>query len=130
VAESAIRRRRLFTRLTQQSDALLLLDIENIYANAINHGGDALNTLMRMPFEKVAYAHMAGGVTRGGLYHDTHAAAIPNAVMELLRAVCARHALPGVMIERDGDFASGEQMTDEFHAIADAMKQGSGGDER
>ena len=113
------------SRLVAATPALLLLDIENIYANALNHGADAASLLLRMPLEKVAYAHMAGGMKRGGpesLYDDTHAAPIPPAVIELLRTVSARHKLPGVMIERDGNFPPDDELHAEMLAVAAAMK--------
>ena len=58
----------------ERADALLLLDVANVYANARNHGWDPLAYLDRLPLERLAYVHVAGGVERGGLYHDSHAA--------------------------------------------------------
>ena len=47
-----------------RADVQLLLDIENVYANARNHGYDAINFLERIPLDRIAYVHVAGGVER------------------------------------------------------------------
>ena len=57
-----------------------------------------------LPLERIAYVHVAGGVERDGLYHDTHAHPTPPAVLELVAELCSRHDPPGVMLERDDDY--------------------------
>src|SRR5262245_19737516 len=88
--------------ILERTDALLLLDIENVYANARNHGGDSLALLDRLPLERLAYVHVAGGHDRDGLYHDTHTDPVPAGVLTLLEELAARCPIPGVMLERDG----------------------------
>jgi uncharacterized protein (UPF0276 family) len=91
------------TELLDRTGAWLLLDLANLYANARNHGGDPLALLDALPLERVAYVHVAGGVERDGLYHDTHAHPTPPAVLDLVAELCARtavmdsasHAAPG-----------------------------------
>src|SRR5262249_37416215 len=53
----------------ERADVLLLLDVENVYANARNHGFDPLAFLERLPLKRLAYVHVAGGVLKHGLYH-------------------------------------------------------------
>src|SRR5262249_8350808 len=67
----------------ERADVGLLLDVENVYANARNHGYDPLTFFDRLPLERIAYVHIAGGVERAGLYHDTHGHAVPPAVLGL-----------------------------------------------
>jgi uncharacterized protein (UPF0276 family) len=67
---------------------------------------------------------MAGGVERDGLYHDTHAHAVPAAVLDLLEGVCARAVVPGVMLERDDRFPSDAELNAELDAIAAAAARG------
>ncbi|HEX4246418.1 MAG TPA: DUF692 domain-containing protein, partial [Pseudonocardia sp.] len=55
------------TELLEQTDAYLLLDVANCYANARNRGTDPADLLDRLPLERVAYAHVAGGDERGGI---------------------------------------------------------------
>jgi uncharacterized protein len=82
------------TELLDRTGALLLLDLANLHANARNHGGDPLAFLDALPLERIAYVHVAGGVERDGLYHDTHAHPTPPAVLELVAELCARRDPP------------------------------------
>jgi uncharacterized protein (UPF0276 family) len=111
--------------LLERADVLLLLDMENVYANARNHGYDPRTFLDRLPLGRIAYVHIAGGVERDGLYHDTHAHPVPVAVLDLLEAVCARAAVPGVMLERDDRFPSDAVLNAELDAIAAAVARGA-----
>jgi uncharacterized protein (UPF0276 family) len=106
----------------ERADVLLLLDIENVYANARNHGFDPVAFLDRLPLDRLAYVHIAGGVERNGLYHDTHASAVPGAVLDLLEQLVTRTAVPGVMLERDDDFPSEAELNAELDAIDAAFR--------
>jgi uncharacterized protein (UPF0276 family) len=106
----------------ERADVLLLLDIENVYANARNHGFDSAAFLDRLPLERLAYVHIAGGVERNGLYHDTHDAAVPGAVLHLLEQLCARTTVPGVMLERDDRFPSEAELNAELDGIDAAFR--------
>jgi len=110
------------TEILEHTDALLLLDIENVYANARNHRYDAAAFLERLPLERLAYVHVAGGSDRDGLYHDTHAHAVPAPVLELLRGLCRRTVVPGVMLERDDRFPSDEMLNAELDAVVAAWR--------
>jgi uncharacterized protein len=112
------------TEILQRTEALLLLDIGNVYANAKNLGGDPVAFLERLPLERIAYVHVAGGVDAGGLYHDTHGESIPVGVLDLLEELCARVSVPGVMLERDDRFPTEAELTTELDAIVAAMHRG------
>jgi uncharacterized protein len=109
----------------RRTNALLLLDVENLYANARNHGGDPLAVLDRLPLDRLAYVHVAGGCMRNGLYHDTHAVAVPQPVLDLLEELCRRVRVPGVLLERDDDFPTNAELQAELDAIAQSMRQGA-----
>lgn len=107
------------TELLDRTGALLLLDVANVHANARNRGRDARADLARMPLDRVAYVHVAGGAVRDGLYHDTHTDPVPAAVLELLEELVDR--MPGpppVLLERDGDYPTAAELTAELTAIA------------
>ncbi|MGX6607821.1 DUF692 domain-containing protein [Micromonosporaceae bacterium Da 78-11] len=108
------------TEILTRTDALLLLDVANVYANARNRGTDPLELLDRLPLERVAYVHVAGGAEHQGLYHDTHTDAVPPAVLDLVTALCERHRPPALMLERDGDYPPAAELTAELDAIAAA----------
>ena len=57
-------------------------------------GGDPVRFLERIPLHRLAYVHVAGGVERDGVYHDTHTAAVPAGVLELLEELCAASSRP------------------------------------
>ncbi|MBS2020322.1 MAG: DUF692 domain-containing protein [Deltaproteobacteria bacterium] len=80
----------------------LLLDVGNLYANAVNAGRDPSAELASFPLDRVAMLHVAGGVEEHGFYFDTHAHPIPAPVLDLVARV------PGVpvLLERDAGFDS------------------------
>ncbi|MFY1699506.1 MULTISPECIES: DUF692 domain-containing protein [unclassified Solwaraspora] len=107
------------TEILERCDALLLLDVANVYANARNRGQDPVAVLERMPLERIAYLHVAGGaVDHDGIYHDTHTDAVPAEVLGLLADLSARRRPPAVLLERDGHYPPAAQLHAELDAIA------------
>ena len=82
----------------------LLLDLGNLYANAVNEGKDPHAVLAAYPIERVAMVHVAGGVRECGFYFDTHAHAIPRDVLALCADLAARRPEAPMLIERDASF--------------------------
>jgi uncharacterized protein (UPF0276 family) len=109
----------------EETDALLLLDIENVYANARNHRFDARAFLDALPLERIAYVHIAGGVERDGVWHDTHTCPVAQDVLELLAELAARAHLPGVLLERDDNFPGEQELNAELDAIGAARARGA-----
>ncbi len=108
----------LLAELLERTDTRLLLDLANLHANARNHGWEPLGWLERLPLERLAYVHMAGGVERGGRYHDTHAHPLPREPLDLLAALCERTRPPGVLLERDDHFPPDAELAAELDAIS------------
>lgn len=109
----------------ERTDTLLLLDVSNLYANARNHNRDAIEFLDRVPLDRLAYVHIAGGITKAGLYHDTHAHKIPAGALDILEELCARVDIPGVMLERDDHFPEAAELVAEMCAMAEARRRGA-----
>ena len=105
--------------ILEQTGAWLLLDLANVHANALNHGGDPVQFLDRLPLERIAYVHVAGGVERAGTYHDTHAHPLSNAVIELARELCRRCVPSGILLERDDRFPQAEELEGELGALTE-----------
>lgn len=102
--------------------AMWLLDVENLYANSVNHRFDAAAYIDAVGPERIAYCHIAGGEQGVDAYHDTHAHPVPREVMQLLEFVVSRAAnLPGCMLERDGAFDDRAGIDSELDAIARIM---------
>lgn len=114
------------TELLERTGALLLLDLANLFANARNGGVDPVAILDRLPLERLAYVHIAGGIEEGGLYHDTHLHPVPPEVLDLLGQLAARQPVPGAMVERDGRFAASLELSSELDAMAVAARPGQG----
>jgi uncharacterized protein (UPF0276 family) len=108
------------TEILERTGALLLLDVANVYANALNRGTDPAALFDRIPLDRVAYAHVAGGAEHDGLYHDTHTDAVPQRVLDLVTELCERHRPPALMLERDGDYPPAAELHTELDAIAKA----------
>ncbi len=109
------------TELLDRTGTLLLLDVANVYANARNRGHDPRAVIDRMPLDRVAYLHMAGGAEHDGLYHDTHTDPVPRDVLALLDHTLSRMpAPPPVMLERDGRYPPAAELETEFAALAAA----------
>lgn len=108
----------------ERADVLLLLDVENVYANARNLGFDPLQFLEKMPLERLAYVHLAGGIESAGFYRDTHGHEMPQGVLDLLEELAARVEVPGAMLERDDHFPPPAVIGSELDAIAAALARG------
>lgn len=103
--------------LVERTDCRLLVDVANLYANAHNVGTDPAAFLAELPLDRVAYAHVAGGAWRDGLYHDTHAHPVLPEVLELLGELCRRAEPAGVLLERDDRFPDDAELAGELSAI-------------
>jgi uncharacterized protein (UPF0276 family) len=107
--------------LVERTDCLLLVDVANLHANAVNIGTEPGRFLDEIPLERLAYVHVAGGVDRDGLYHDTHAHAVPEEVLDVLAELCGRVAPPGVLLERDDHYPPDAELAAELAAIREVV---------
>ena len=81
----------------------LLLDVNNIYVSASNHGFDAQAYLSGIPAARVRQIHLAGHSQGRDLLIDTHDKPIPDPVWALYASALERLGPVATMIERDGD---------------------------
>jgi hypothetical protein len=109
------------TELTERTDCRLIIDVANLYANARNIGTDPEAFLDGIPWERLAYVHMAGGIERDGVYHDTHAHPVRPEVLDLLAELRRRTDPPGVLLERDDDYPSDDELAAELAALRAAV---------
>ena len=106
--------------LIERTGVTLVLDIANVYANALNRRRDPWTELQRLPVDRIAYCHIAGGSVRDGMYHDTHTDPVPPEVLELLTEATRSGFASALMLERDGHYPPAAELLDELDAIADA----------
>lgn len=97
----------------EESDALMLLDLENVHANSRNHGYDPVEYLESLPLERAVEVHLAGGVLVDGEYADTHTRPVPEESWKLLEWLAPRANLKAVIIERDDDLPPFGELLDE-----------------
>ncbi|GGO72288.1 HvfB family MNIO-type RiPP peptide maturase [Bowmanella pacifica] len=86
----------------EQADCQLLLDVNNIYVNSVNHGYDARAFLNAMPTSRIAYLHIAGHYNEAeDLIVDTHGADVIEPVWDLLALTYQTHGVLPTLLERD-----------------------------
>lgn len=112
------------TAVLEEADCKLLLDVNNIYVNSINHRYDANAFLRAMPRDRIAYLHIAGHYQQAeDLLIDTHGADINDPVWALLKACYAQHSVFPTLLERDFNLPSTAQLLREMTQIHDYQRE-------
>jgi uncharacterized protein (UPF0276 family) len=117
------------SEIIRNSQSDLLLDLHNLYANAMNFGFQAIDFISRIPSGRVRGIHLAGGKWIGKdpprRVLDDHFHDVSEPVYELLEEVGARTE-PGltVILERDGDFPSIESLLNQLDRARQALARG------
>lgn len=107
-----------------EADCDLLLDVNNVYVNAINHGYDARAFLQRMPSARIASYHVAGHFDEAeDLKIDTHGAAVKDDVWSLLSAAYSVHGVRPTLLERDFNFPAFATLLKEVQRIRDEQNR-------
>ena len=101
----------------------MLLDRYATYSGSDPRRAPAV--LATVPRERLAYVHVAGGVRREGLYHDTHAHPLPEGPLDLLASLAGRLGPVPVMLERDDRFPAPEELARELESIRTALTVGA-----
>ncbi|MFF0074073.1 DUF692 domain-containing protein [Streptomyces sp. NPDC005494] len=103
--------------LVERTGVRLLIDVANLHTNHVNRGEDPATALDELPVEAIAYVHVAGGVEKDGVWHDTHAHPVTRPVLDVLSELRSRVDPPGVLLERDDDFPPAGELAGELTAI-------------
>lgn len=124
------------TQILASTDADMLLDLHNVYANAMNFGFDPMQFVKCLPMERVGAIHLAGGKWINGSstgdprYRrllDDHLHDVPEPVLGLLSEVAARTARPlTVILERDGEYPPIEVLLNQLERARRAIADGRG----
>jgi len=107
------------TAVAEESDSLILLDINNIYVSAYNHGFDALEYLDGIPAERVQQHHIAGHSQYDGYIIDTHDHDVVDGVWDLYAEAIKRYGQVSVMIERDDNIPELPELLAELQIARD-----------
>ena len=92
--------------LTERSGCGLLLDVNNVYVSAFNHGYDADEYVDRIPEGRVVQIHLAGHTHKGTHILDTHSDHVVDAVWALYRRASQRLGNISTLLEWDEDIPS------------------------
>jgi uncharacterized protein (UPF0276 family) len=108
----------------QEADCDLLLDVNNIYVNSINHRYDAESFLKSLPAERVAYFHIAGHYDEADdLKVDTHGAAVIDPVWSLLETAYRHFGVVPTLLERDFNIPPLPELLAEVSHIASLQEK-------
>lgn len=119
------------SQIAAAGECRLLLDLHNVYANAINFSFDPLEFLAELPLSNVGCIHIAGGKwidsPDGSKQYllDDHLHSVPEPIYQLLAEVAARTTQPlTVILERDGSYPPMSVLLEELDSARDAIKAG------
>ncbi len=102
----------------EEADCGLLLDVNNVYVNSVNHEYDPMDFIRRMPLDRVSYLHIAGHyVEPDGLIIDTHGADVIHPVWDLLSQTYDLIGPKPTLLERDFNIPSTGYLLSELEAI-------------
>jgi len=107
--------------VAEESDSLVLLDINNIFVSAYNHGFDPLAYLDGIPAELVQQHHLAGHSQYDGYIIDTHDHDIVQGVWDLYAEAIKRYGQVSVMIERDDNIPELPEIMTELQMARDVF---------
>ncbi len=109
------------TALCERADCSLLLDVNNVFVSAHNHGFDADAFLRGLPKGRVGQMHLAGHTASEPLYLDTHDHPVCDEVFALYRRAIDRFGPVSTLLERDDRFPPFEELCaelDQCRAVA------------
>lgn len=101
-----------------ESGAFMLLDVNNVYVNSVNHGYDAYDFIDKLPSNKIVYGHIAGHFDEApDLKVDTHGADVIEPVWTLLDHAYRTHGVFPTLLERDFNLPPLGHLLDEVRRI-------------
>jgi uncharacterized protein (UPF0276 family) len=104
--------------VARRADCGILLDVNNVYVSARNHGFDPREYLAAVPVDRVGQFHLAGHSDRGAYLFDTHDAPVADAVWELYAEAVRRFGRVPTLIEWDEHVPELERLVAESRAAA------------
>jgi uncharacterized protein (UPF0276 family) len=111
------------TRLGQETNCGLLLDVNNVYVSCRNHDWDPLEYLAGVPRDRVVQFHLAGHTDLGTHCIDTHDGRVVDAVWELYRVARERFGPASTLLEWDAHIPSFNQVHAEAVKARDLIQR-------
>lgn len=111
----------------EEADCDLLLDLNNVYVNGVNHGYDPLEFLNAIPPERIAYVHIAGHFVKApDFLIDTHGSAVVEPVWGLLETAYHRFGCFPTLLERDFNIPPVKELLREVARIRSLQERFAG----
>jgi uncharacterized protein (UPF0276 family) len=104
--------------IARRADCGILLDVNNVYVSARNHGFDPFDYLAGVPADRVGQFHIAGHSDKGRYLLDTHDHPVPDAVWDLYRAAVRRFGPVSTLVEWDEHIPPLERLVEESRRAA------------
>jgi uncharacterized protein (UPF0276 family) len=124
--DSSLSEREFLLAVLEEADCDLMLDINNIVVNSINHGYDTHEFMRAMPAKRLRYFHLAGHyVEAPDLRIDTHGTAVDEQSWQLLTDAYAHFGPVPTLLERDFNFPPLEELLAEVARIRDLQSAAS-----
>jgi len=102
----------------EEADCRMLLDVNNVYVNSINHGFDPEAYIRALPSDRIDYIHIAGHFDEApDLLVDTHGAEVKDEVWRLLEIAYKQHGVLPTLLERDFNFPELSELQREVNQI-------------
>lgn len=120
---STISEAEFIAELLTRTDCDLLLDINNVYVNAVNHGFSAREYLRKIPLQRVREIHLAGYEDRDTYLLDAHNSRVSTPVWELYEQVISEYQDIPTLIEWDNDIPSFAVLREEADAASALMER-------
>ena len=122
-AASTLSEAEFIARLAVEADCGLLLDVNNVYVSARNHGFDAVDYLQRIPRERVVQMHLAGHTNCGTHLIDTHDGPVIDPVWNLFRLAYELTEGVSILLEWDAQIPSFPVVHNEILKARDILQQ-------
>lgn len=109
-----------------ESNCRMLLDVNNVYVNSVNHGFDAEAYIKALPSDRIDYIHIAGHYDEADdLLVDTHGADVKEDVWQLLKVAYQQHDVIPTLLERDFNFPELDELQREVNQIKQIQSEHS-----
>jgi len=105
------------SEIVTRADCGILLDVNNIFVSAFNHGFDAEDYMSGIPVSRVRQIHLAGHEHNGDHIVDTHDAPVPEGVLKLYEQAVAKLGEVPTMIERDANIPPLSELLRELEVV-------------
>jgi uncharacterized protein (UPF0276 family) len=121
--ESTMAEHEFLGELAERADCGILLDVNNVFVSAYNHGFDANRYIDAIPADRVVQMHVAGHTDKGTHLLDTHSDRVRGEVWELYRRAVSRCGPVATLVEWDEDIPRWDVLASEAETARSARSE-------